>query len=160
MLVEVSEVFETAILKLGRSVLIGAEETGDVIVNELGRGCVVAHNNEARRNLDTDFLPLLECLFVVSVQGVERGVQGRGQAQWVEILRFAAPLFRHLPADVFPEIPEDRNFCAGDVVGYGDARELDDPAFDGIHEREIGHGPRKERALGIAGTAQEKRCSG
>ncbi len=59
-----------------------------------------------------------------------------------------------------PEIAEHGHVVAGDVVGYGNARQFDDAAFDGVHEREIGHGPGKERAFGIAGATQEERRSG
>ena len=80
-----------------------------------------------------------------------------GRLERVEFSAFATPLFRHLPSDVLPEVPEDRNVRAGDVVGDRDARELYDPALDGVHQREVRHRPGKERALGIAGAAQKKR---
>ena len=49
---------------------------------------------------------------------------------------------------------------AGNVVGDGHARQLDDAALDGVHQRKIAHRPGEQRALGIAGTAQEKRRCG
>ena len=62
--------------------------------------------------------------------------------------------------DVFPEIAEHGHLAAGDVVGDRDARQLHDAAFDGVHEREIAHRPREERAFGVAGAAQEERRRG
>ena len=48
---------------------------------------------------------------------------------------------------------------AGNVVSHRDARKLDDAAFDGVHQREVAHRPREQRAFGIAGTAKEEwRC--
>ena len=67
-----------------------------------------------------------------------------------------APLLGHVLADVLPEIAEHRHFVAGDVLRDGDARQLDDAALDGVHEREVAHRPREQRALGIAGAAKEK----
>ena len=46
---------------------------------------------------------------------------------------------------------------AGDVLRHRDARQLDDAALDGVHQREVAHRPREERALGVAGAAEEER---
>ena len=52
------------------------------------------------------FLPQLEGLLVVAVEGFERRLQLRGQVQRIEDFRFAAALLRHLLADVLPQIAE------------------------------------------------------
>ncbi len=67
------------------------------------------------------------------------------------------PLLRHLLADVVPEVAELGALAAGNVVGHRHARELDDAAFDGVHEREVAHRPGEERPLGVARAAQEER---
>ena len=36
------------------------------------------------------------------------------------------------------------------------ARQLDDAALDGVHQREVAHRPGEERPLGIAGAAEEE----
>ena len=46
--------------------------------------------------------------------------------------------------------------AAGDIVGDRHARQFDDAAFDGIHQREIADRPGEQRALGIARAAQEE----
>ena len=51
---------------------------------------------------------------------------------------------------------EHRHLIAGDVFRHRDARQFDDAALDGVHEREVAHRPREQRALGIAGAAQEE----
>jgi hypothetical protein len=58
---------------------------------------------------------------------------------------------------VLPQVAEHRHLAAGDVVGDRHARQLDDAAFDGVHQREVAHRPGEQRALGVAGAAQEER---
>ncbi|MCI0666880.1 MAG: hypothetical protein L0Y43_02355 [Methylococcaceae bacterium] len=84
-------------------------------------------------------------------------MQFHRDAERIEDFALAAPLFRHPGADVLPEIAELRHFAAGHIVGDRNARELHDAAFDRIHQREIAHRPREQRAFGITRTAQEKR---
>ena len=95
-------------------------------------------------------------LFVVAVKRFEGGLKLRRKAQGVQFLRLASALFRHLRADVLPEIPEHRHLRAGNVVGDRHARQLDDAALDGVHEGEVAHGPWEEGAFGIAGAAKEE----
>ena len=61
---------------------------------------------------------------------------------------------------MLPEIAEHRHLAAGDVVRDRDARQFDDAALDGIHQREVAHRPREQRAFGVAGAAQEERRRG
>ena len=46
------------------------------------------------------------------------------------------------------------------VLGHRDAREFDDATLDSIHQREVAHRPREQRALGITRTTEEERCGG
>ena len=101
-------------------------------------------------------LPELEGLLVVAVEGFQRRLQAGRELERVEFLAFAAPLLGHVLADVLPEIAEHRHLVAGDVLGDRDARQLDDAALDRVHEREVAHRPREQRALGVAGAAQEE----
>ena len=143
-----------------RAVVVLAMEAGDEVVDELRDGGVLADDDEAGRHLDALFLPELEGLLVVAVEGFKRRLQARGQLERVEFLALAAPFLGHVLADVLPEVAEHRHLVAGDVLGHGDARQLDDAALDGIHEREVAHRPGEQRALGIAGAAQEERRRG
>ena len=61
---------------------------------------------------------------------------------------------------MLPEVAELRHVPAGDVVGNGHARQFDDAAFDGVHQREVAHRPREQRSFGVARAAQEERRRG
>ncbi len=157
--VEIAEQCEATVLQRGGAVLVLAMEAGDEVVNELRDGGVLADDDEAGRHLDALVLPELEGLLVVAVEGFQRRLQAGGELERVEFLAFAAALLGHVLADVLPEIAEHRHLVAGDVLRHRDARQLDDAALDGVHEREVAHRPREQRALGIAGAAQEEwRC--
>ena len=156
-LVEVAEEREAAVLERRRAVLVRPVEAGDVVVDELRDRRVVADDDEAGRHADPRLLPELERLLVVAVERLERGLELRRKAQRIELAGLAAPLLRHLLADVLPEVAEHRHLVAGDVVGDGHARQLHDAALDRVHEREVAHRPREERALGVARAAQEER---
>ena len=73
------------------------------------------------------------------------------------MLALPRPFFGIFVADVLPQIAEHRHLVAGDVVGHRNARQLDDAAFDGVHQREVAHRPGEQRAFGVAGAAQEER---
>ena len=139
---------------------VPAVEPRDVVVDQLGRGRVVAHDDEAGRDLDARRLPQREGLLVVPVERFERGLQLHGEAQGVERLRLAPPPLRHLPPDVLPEVAELRHLAARDVVRHRHPRQLDDAAFDGVHQREVAHRPGEQRPLGVAGPAQEEGSGG
>ena len=100
--------------------------------------------------------PELEGLLVVAVERLERRLQPRRQLERIELLALAAALLGHVLADVLPEVAEHRHLVAGDVVRHRDARQLDDAALDGVHQREVAHRPREQRAFGVAGAAQEE----
>ena len=150
-LVEIAEKRETAVFERGRAVVVLPVKAGDVVVNQLrGRG-VVADDDEAGRHANAGFLPKLEGLLVVAVERFERGLQLRRQARADRAsLALPRPFFGIFFADVLPEIAEHRHLVAGDVVGDRHARQFHDAALDGIHEREVAHRPREERAFGIA----------
>ena len=160
-LVEVAEQRQAAVFERCRAVFVLAVEAGDVVVDQLGGGRVVADDDEARRHADACLFPQLVGLLVVAVESFERRLQLRRQARAGRAsFALPRPFFGILDADVFPKVAEHRHLVAGDVVGHGHARQLDDAALDGVHEREVAHRPRKQRALGIAGAAQEERRGG
>jgi hypothetical protein len=70
----------------------------------------------------------------VAVKGLQRRLQTGGEFERVECLALAAPFLRHVLADVLPEVAKHRHLVAGDVFRDRDARQLDDAAFDCIHE--------------------------
>ncbi len=154
--VEIAEQGEASILQRRGAVFVLAVEAGDEVVNELRDGGVLADDDETGRHLDALLLPELEGLLVVAVEGLQRRLQAGGEFERVEFLAFAAPFLGHVLADVLPEVAEHRHFIAGDVFGHRDARQFDDAAFDGVHEREVAHRPREQRALGVAGAAKEE----
>ena len=154
--VEIAEQCEASVLQRSGAVLVLAMEAGDEVVNELRDGGVLADDDEAGRHLDALFLPELEGLLVVAVEGLQRRLQSRGKFERVEFLALAAPFRGHVLADVLPEVAEHRHLVAGDVFRYGHARQFDDAAFDGIHEREVAHRPREQGALGVARAAKEE----
>jgi hypothetical protein len=92
----------------------------------------------------------------VAIERLQCRLQAGREFEGIEVFALAAALFGHVLADVLPEVAEHRHFVAGNVLGHRYARQLDDAAFDGVHQREVAHRPREQRALGITGTAQEE----
>ena len=150
LIVEIAEEGQAAVHHRGGAVLVLAVEPRDEVVDQLRGRRVVAHDDEARRNLDARRRPQLERLLVMPVECFEGGLELDRQAQRIEPARLAAPLLRHLRADVLPQVPELRHVAAGDVVGDRDPRQLDDAALDGIHQREVAGRPREEHPLRVA----------
>ncbi len=157
-LIEVAEEGESAMDK--RTIPVIAMEAGDVVVDELGGGGVVAHHDEAGRDADGRIAPEVEGFFVVAVEGFEGGLEFDRNAKGVESFGFAPAFFWHFGADVVPEIAELGHVAARDVVGDGNAGEFDDAALDGVHEGEVAHGPGKESAFGVARATEEERGGG
>lgn len=89
MFVEIPETLQPAIFELGGAVLVGAKEPGDVVVDELRCGGVIADNNEARRHSGACLLPYIESLFVVTVKRVEGGAKLGWQIQRIEVSQIA-----------------------------------------------------------------------
>ena len=63
-----------------RAVFILSVEAGDVVVDQLGGGGVVAHDDETGWDSDAFALPEFKCLLIVAIEGLQRGLQGGGQA--------------------------------------------------------------------------------
>src|ERR1035441_10229661 len=61
---------------------------------------------------------------------------------------------------MLPAVSALRHIPAGDVVGDRHTGQLDDSAFDGVHEREVAHGPREQGSFGVAGAAEKERRRG
>ena len=55
-----------------------------------------------------------------------------------------------------PQIAVDRHVAGRQVVGDRHARQLDDAAFDRVHQREVADRPGEQRTFGIARAAQEE----
>jgi hypothetical protein len=155
-LVEVAEQGEAAVLQRRGPVFILAVEAGDEVVHQLGDGRVLADDDEAGRHPDALLFPELEGFLVVAVERLQGRLEPGGKLERVEFSPFAASLLRHVFADILPQVAEDRHFIARYVLRDGDARELDDAAFDRVHEREVAHGPREQRALGVTGAAEKE----
>ena len=158
-LVEVSEKCEAALFERFRAIVVLAMEPGDVVVDQLRRRGVVAHDDEARWCLDLRVTPQLERLGVVTVESFKGGLELDRDAERVERRSLAPAPLRHLLPDVMPQVPEPRHVLAGDVVRDGNPRQLHDPALDGVHERKVAHRPREEGAFGVPrATKEEGRC--
>ena len=77
-LIEILKQRQTAILKCRRTVFIFSMKARDVVIHQLGGGRIIADENEARGNLNTTFFPQIVGLFVVSVEGFQRGLEFNG----------------------------------------------------------------------------------
>ena len=163
--VEVAEQRQAALFQPGRTrlailaALPGHQEPRDVVVEQLGGRLVVAHHDEARRHAHAGVSPCLEGLLVMAVERFQGGLQLGRKRQRVQAALSGASA-RHALADMRPEFAELRHLAARHVVRHRHPGQLDDAALDGVHQREIRHRPRKERALGVAGAAQEERRGG
>ena len=159
--VEVVEEVEPSVERADRAVVLRAREPSDVLVHELRRSSVVAHHNEARRYIHAGCgCPRVKRLLVVPVQRLEGRLQFDRYEMRVEDAALAGALLWHLGRDVRPQLPEDRHFGLRDIVGYWHPWELHDAALDGVHKREVAHGPREQGAFGVAGAAQKERRGG
>src|SRR6266508_2175755 len=148
--VEIAEQREASMFQHRSAILLLSMKAGDQIVNELRDRGVLADDDEARRHLDALVLPQLEGRLVVAVEDFQRRLQASGELERIEFLALASSFLGHVFADVLPEIAEHRHFVARDVFRHRDARQLDDPALDGVHEREVAHRPREQGTLGVA----------
>ena len=72
LLVVVLEEVQPPVVKLRKAVVMLLFEAGDVVINQLGCGRVIADDDEAGRNLDAGVLPEFVRPFVVTVERVER----------------------------------------------------------------------------------------
>ena len=139
------------------SLLVLLIEAGHIVVDQLRDRGVLADDDEAGRDGDTALLPQLKGALIVSIESLERGLELVWKLERVKIATGAASLLGHVLADVLPEVAVDRHLVTGNVFGDRHARQLDDAAFDGIHQREVAHRPGKERAFGVAGATQKER---
>ena len=156
--VEVAEQGQAAVFEGRRAVLVLALEAGDVVVDQLGGGGVVADDDEAGRHLDAASLPEVEGLLVVAVEGFEGGLEFDGQAERVEACSPCRGLSWASPCGCAPRgCGTSASPSPGMLSATGTRGQLDDAALDGVHEREVAHRPGEQRALGVAGAAQEER---
>src|SRR5580698_1830416 len=57
---------------------------------------------------------------------------------------------------MLPEVSEHRHVPTGNVVCDWHTGELDDSAFDCVHQREIAHRPGEQRSFGVARAAEKE----
>ena len=74
MLVEIPKQRQASVFERGGAIFVRPVETGDEIVDQLGCGRVVADHDEARRNPNAGGAPQLVGLFIVTVEGLQRGL--------------------------------------------------------------------------------------
>ena len=94
------------------------------------------------------------------IERIERRIQEKRKAQWIEDTCFAAALLWHTRANVLPRVPKLGHVAARNVVGDRDARQFDNPTFDRVHQTEVADRPREQRALDISRATQEEGGSG
>ena len=160
----VVEVAEERTVRRMKLLLRSKPVSRHVVVYELRDRRVLADEDEAGRDRHLRLLPGLRHLLVVAVQLVYCAHHHRRQLHRVErVLRVRARLLRHRASHVLPKIPEHRQIVARQprgIVAHRDARQFHDAALDGVHKREVADRPRKQRRLGVSGTAQEERRRG
>ena len=71
-LVEVAEERQAPLLEAAGAVVVLPAESRDVVIDQLGRRGVIAHDDEARGHGDLLLLPQRERLLVVAVERLER----------------------------------------------------------------------------------------
>ena len=135
---------------------------GDEVEDQLGDIGVVADDDEHRRRDAAGaglgvLLPQAVILLVVAVEAVQRPLQFDRELRFAADRVGLASLFGQVLADAQPEVAVGGLVAGHRVVGHRHAGHLDDAGLDGVDEREIRDHPGKERAFGIAGTAQEER---
>ena len=114
-----------------------------------------------RRHADAGSLPLARTSFRSGHRGHTSAVcSSVGQRQRVEPCRPCRAPSSACPCRCAPRGCDRSAFAARQVVRHRDARQLDDAALDGVHQREVADGPGEQRSLAIAGAAQEERRGG
>jgi hypothetical protein len=68
--IEIAEQRQRAVVESLSTVLVFPVKAGDIIINQLRDGCVLAHNDEARRDFDTLLFPKREGLRIVAIEGL------------------------------------------------------------------------------------------
>ena len=145
-------------------VAVGGLAAGDVVVDELADGRVVADDDEDRRRAAVRLtllvgVPGLELRAVVGVEALECPLQLLRQHGDGVGVGGPRGLLGQAVADVDPEVAVLRVAVRADhrVVRHGDARDLDDAGLDGVDEREVADHPGEQRALGVAGPLEVER---
>jgi hypothetical protein len=141
---------EAAILEHGRAIVVARDRTRDEVVDSLEVAVLLQTTMKHRRNADACLLPQLEGLLVVAVERLERGLQFDRQAERIKRLALPRPFLGIFLPICSHRLRNFGHLAAGDVVGDRHARQLDDAAFDGIHQREVAHRPGEQRAFGVA----------
>ena len=160
--VDVGEQRELAGHPDGLVVAEGLLPAGDVVVDHLGDGGVVADDDEDGGRLAVllrvGVLPRGERFRVGVVERVERAFeQARHLVRGDRAL--LAALLRQPVLDARPEV-EEAHVGRGRVVVDGDAGDLHDAGLDRLDQAEVGDHPGEQRALPVAGAGQEGRGGG
>ena len=146
----------------GLVVAEGLLPAGDVVVDHLGDGGVVADDDEDGGGLAVllrvGVLPRGERLRVGVVERVERAFEQAGHLVRGDRALLAA-LLRQAVLDTGPEV-EEAHVGRGRVVVDGDAGDLHDAGLDRLDQAEVGDHPGEQRALPVAGAGQEGRGGG
>ena len=143
-----------------RAIFICFLKPRDKVIHQFRDGGILTDDNETGRRLNVRGLPPLKRFLVMPVQRFKGGLQFDGQAERVEVFVFAATFFRHLAADVFPNVAKLGHLTAGDIVGDRHARQFHDATFNRVHQRKIAHRPGKNCPFGIARALEKKRRRG
>ena len=91
------------------------------------------------------------------VETADRSFEFRRELRRAVELVGLPPLFRQGFADVGPQVAIRRLVAGHRIVSHRHARNLDDPRFDGVDQREVGNHPRKQRPFGVTRSLQEER---
>jgi hypothetical protein len=137
---------------------IAALEARDPLEYQLGDRGVLAHHYEHRGHLDPGALPAFELALVVAIEGVQCGFKHVGQIELTELAGAGGALGQRVwpLADMLPQVAIDDGIGLHQIVGHRHPRQFDDPALDRVHQTEVGHDPREERAFVVARTAQKE----
>ncbi|OQC52731.1 MAG: hypothetical protein BWX55_01553 [Deltaproteobacteria bacterium ADurb.Bin022] len=97
-------------------------KAGYIVIDQFGRGCIVADDNKTRRQLHAAFFPEVIRFLVVAVKGLQSGLKTCRKFQRVKSGSLAPALFGHVLADMFPQVPKHRHIAARDIISYRNTR--------------------------------------
>ena len=102
--VKIAEQRQTSIFQHPRTVRILSVKAGDVVVNKLRCGRVVADDDETGRYGNILFFPQVKDRFIMPVKGIKCREQSRGKRKRIKRTVFA--FFGHVLSDMFPKVAE------------------------------------------------------
>ncbi len=158
MLIKITEKLQSPfVIRFHLATFTSPMEARNKVIHKFGSRGVITNNDEYRRRCNSFLFPAFKNLNIMPIKRVQRRLQLRRQAQRIErFTRFAAPLLGHFGANVFPKITEFGHITAGNVVRNRHTGQLDNAAFNRIHQRKIACHPRKKRPLYITRPTQKE----